>query len=81
MSDTEQNSAWMLYRLHTSSGESWIDFRQVCAIVCHLPNRENFNIDVHMNNGSIFTVIDTNHAHRKEIMNAWKNIIQAEGNE
>ena len=75
MSDTGY-PAWMLYRLHTSSGESWIDFRQVCAIVCM-----EANIDVHMNNGSIFTVIDTNHAHRKEIMNAWKNIIQAEGNE
>ena len=72
MNFNEARPAWFLHRLYTSSGESWIDFRQVCAVVCHLPNRENFNVDVHMNNGTIFTVSDTDRNNLHIIMSVWQ---------
>ena len=61
-----------LINLDTSSGSAWIDLREVTAIVCHLPNRDNFNIDLHVSSGSIFTVRDSNKKDYDGIIKQWK---------
>ena len=61
-----------LINLDTSSGSAWVDLREVTAIVCHLPNRDNFNIDLHVSSGSIFTVRDSNKKSYEAIIKQWK---------
>ena len=61
-----------LINLDTSSGSAWVDLREVTAIVCHLPNRDNFNIDLHVSSGSIFTVRDSNKKSHEAIIKQWK---------
>lgn len=56
----------------TQTGEAYIVMTEVVAIVRHLPNRENFNVDIHMKSGSIFVVIDSNEADFYAMMNMWE---------
>jgi 23S rRNA G2445 N2-methylase RlmL len=61
-----------MINLETMSGDAWIDLREVVAVVCHLPNRENFNVDIHVSGGSIFTVRDTDKDTYDGIVEQWK---------
>ena len=60
--------------VETMSGDAWIDLKEVTAIVCHLPNRENFNVDIHVSGGTIFTVRDTNKTRYHEIVSQWQRV-------
>ena len=59
--------------VETSSGDAWIDLHQVVAVVCHLPNRDNFNVDIHVCGGTIFTVRDTDKKTYESIVSKWKS--------
>ena len=61
-----------MINLETMSGDAWIDLQEVVAIVCHLPNRENFNVDIHVSGGTIFTVRDTEKMAYESIVSKWK---------
>ena len=61
-------------RIHvfdTQSGEANIDFDKVVAIVRHLPHRENFNVDLHMDSGTIFTLSDCDVPDYMMLLDAW----------
>ena len=45
---------------------------EVVAIVRHLPNRENFNVDMHMRSGTIFTIPDYNEADYIVLLDMWE---------
>ena len=61
-----------MINVHTSSGDAWIDLHSVVAVVCHLPNRDNFNVDIHVSGGTIFTVRDTNKDTYEWIISEWQ---------
>ena len=61
-----------MINVETMSGDAWIDLKEVTAIVCHLPNRENFNVDIHVSGGTIFTVRDTDKVVYDRIVTKWK---------
>ena len=61
-----------MINVETASGDAWIDLHSVVAIVCHLPNRDNFNVDIHVNGGTIFTVRDTNKKVYERIVKKWQ---------
>ena len=62
----------LMINVETASGDAWIDLQEVVAIVCHLPNRDNFNVDIHVSGGTIFTVRDTNKRVYGRIVTKWK---------
>ena len=45
---------------------------EVVAIVRHLPNRENFNVDLHMRSGTIFTIPDYNEGDYMALLDLWE---------
>ena len=59
-------------KLMTQSGEAHIMMEEVVAVVRHLPNRDNFNVDVHLRSGTIFTVVDVDVDRLEEILTAWE---------
>jgi len=59
-------------RLMTQSGEAHVLMEEVVAVVRHLPNRDNFNVDVHLRSGTIFTVVDADVDRLEEILTAWE---------
>ncbi len=61
-----------MINLETMSGDAWIDLHEVVAVVCHLPNRDNFNVDIHVTGGTIFTVRDTDKKTYERIVSKWK---------
>lgn len=61
-----------MINLETMSGDAWIDLHEVVALVCHLPNRDNFNVDIHVSGGTIFTVRDTDKKTYERIVSKWK---------
>ena len=61
-----------MINVETASGDAWIDLHSVVAMVCHLPNRNNFNVDIHVSGGTIFTVRDTNKTVYGKIVKKWK---------
>ena len=69
-----------MINVETASGDAWIDLHSVVAIVCHLPNRDNFNVDIHVCGGTIFTVRDTNKKVYERIVKKWKNAKNTEHN-
>mgnify|MGYP003133035316 CR=1 FL=1 len=60
-----------MMKLMTQSGEAHIMMEEVVAVVRHLPNRDNFNVDVHLRSGTIFTVVDVDVDRLEEILTAW----------
>ena len=61
-----------MMKLMTQSGEAHIMMEEVVAVVRHLPNRDNFNVDVHLRSGTIFTVVDVDVDRLEEILTAWE---------
>lgn len=59
-------------KLMTQSGEAHIMMEEVVAVVRRLPNRDNFNVDVHLRSGTIFTVVDVDVDRLEEILTAWE---------
>ena len=59
-------------KLMTQSGEAHVLMKEVVAVVRHLPNRDNFNVDVHLRSGTIFTVVDVDVDRLEEILTAWE---------
>ena len=45
---------------------------EVVAIVRHLPNRENFNVDLHLKSGTIFTIPDYNEGDYMALLDLWE---------
>jgi hypothetical protein len=61
-----------MINVQTMSGDAWIDLHEVVAMVCHLPNRDNFNVDIHVSGGTIFTVRDTNKETYDGLVAEWR---------
>jgi|TARA_R100000781_G_scaffold104519_1_gene68253 hypothetical protein len=59
-------------RVKTQTGEAMIVMTEVVAIVRHLPNRENFNVDLHMKSGTIFVIPDYNSEDYEALLNMWE---------
>lgn len=59
-------------RTKTQTGEAMIVMTEVVAIVRHLPNRENFNVDLHMKSGTIFTIPDYNEGDYMALLDLWE---------
>ena len=59
-------------KLMTQSGEALIMMEVVVAGVRRLPNRDNFNVDVHLRSGTIFTVVDVDVDRLEEILTTWE---------
>tara|TARA_R100000152_G_C6780663_1_gene213694 strand:+ start:23 stop:229 length:207 start_codon:yes stop_codon:yes gene_type:complete len=59
-------------KIMTQSGEAHIMMEEVVAVVRHLPHRDNFNVDIHMRSGTIFTVCDSDVDQFEEILTAWE---------
>jgi hypothetical protein len=59
-------------RVTTQTGEAMIVMTEVVAIVRHLPNRENFNVDLHMRSGTIFVIPDYNEADYNALLDMWE---------
>jgi hypothetical protein len=61
-------------RIHvfeTQSGEAHIDLDKIVAVVRHIPHRDNFNVDLHMESGTIFTVSDCDVPDFMMILDYW----------
>ena len=56
----------------TQTGEAMIVMTEVVAIVRHLPNRENFNVDLHMKSGTIFVIPDCNEEDYNALLDMWE---------
>ena len=59
-------------RARTQTGEAMIVMTEVVAIVRHLPNRDNFNVDLHMKSGTIFVLPDYNVADYDALLDMWE---------
>ncbi len=59
-------------RTRTQTGEAMIVMTEVVAIVRHLPTRENFNVDLHMKSGTIFTIPDYNEGDYMALLDLWE---------
>jgi len=59
-------------RARTQTGEAMILMTEVVAIVRHLPNRDNFNVDLHMRSGTIFVLPDYNVADYDALLDMWE---------
>ena len=59
-------------RVTTQTGEAMIVMTEVVAIVRHLPNRENFNVDLHMRSGTIFVIPDYNSEDYEALLDMWE---------
>ena len=59
-------------KVTTQTGEAMIVMTEVVAIVRHLPNRENFNVDLHMRSGTIFVIPDYNEADYMALLDMWE---------
>lgn len=59
-------------RTKTQTGEAMIVMTEVVAIVRHLPHRENFNVDLHMKSGTIFTIPDYNEGDYMALLDLWE---------
>ena len=59
-------------RVTTQTGEAMIVMTEVVAVVRHLPNRENFNVDLHMRSGTIFVIPDYNEADYMALLDMWE---------
>ena len=56
----------------TQTGEAMIVMTEVVAMVRHLPNRENFNVDLHMKSGTIFVIPDCDEADYNALLDMWE---------
>ena len=56
----------------TQKGEAMIVMTEVVAIGRHLPHRENFNVDLHMRSGTIFTIPDYNEGDYMALLDLWE---------
>ena len=59
-------------KVMTQTGEAYVVMTEVVAMVRHLPNRENFNVDIHMKSGTIFVVMDCNEPDFNAMMDMWE---------